>query len=73
MPIVHPGPPRYRPPTYNWRELHVHAHRTPPGITAAERTLVCVFLRRYLVWCAKARRVDRLRNAVDLLIEVAAG
>jgi len=73
MPIVHPGPPRYRPPKYNGRELHVHAHTTPPGITAAERTLVCVFLRRYVVWCAKARRVDRLRNAVDLLIEVAAG
>jgi hypothetical protein len=39
----------------------------------AERALVCIFLRRYVIWCAKARRFDRLRNAVDLLIEVAGG
>jgi hypothetical protein len=32
-----------------------------------------VFLTRYSVWCAKARRYDRLRNAIDLLVEVAAG
>ena len=37
----------------------------------AERWLACIFLRRYIISCAKARRFDRLRNAVDLLIEVA--
>ena len=68
----HPGPPRYRPPSTDGPELHVHAHRTPPGITPAERTLVCAFLRRYVIWCAKARRFDRLRNATDLLTDVAA-
>ena len=31
-----------------------------------------MFLRRYVIWCAKARRFDRLRNAVDLLMEVGA-
>jgi hypothetical protein len=31
-----------------------------------------VFLKRYVVWCAKARRVDRVRNAVELLVELAA-
>ena len=72
MPIAHPGPPQHRPTPTNGRELHVYAHRTSPGIAPAERVLVCLFLRRYVVWCAKARRVDRLRNAVDLLIEVAA-
>jgi len=50
----------------------VHAHRAAPGITPAECALVCVFLRRYVLWCAKARRFDRLRNAIDLLAEVAA-
>jgi hypothetical protein len=28
--------------------------------------------RRYVLWCAKARRFDRLRNSLDLLMEVAA-
>ena len=40
------------------------------SLTPAERSLACVFLRRYVIWCAKARRFDRLRDAVDLLIEV---
>lgn len=69
---AHPGPPEYRAPVYDGRELHVHAYRTAPGITPAERMLVCVFLRRYVIWCAKARHFDRLRNGADLLIEVAA-
>jgi hypothetical protein len=71
MHAAHPGPPKSRPPVYDGTELHVHPHRAV-GITRGERKLVCVFLRRYIVWCAKARRFDRLRNAMDLLVEVAA-
>jgi hypothetical protein len=71
MPIAHPGPPKFRPTPLDGPELQVHAHRTPPGITPAERALVWVFLRRYIIWCARARRVDRPPHAVDLLIEVA--
>jgi len=70
MPIAHPGPPKFRPTPHDGPELHVHVHRGPPGITPAERELVIVFLRRYVVWCAKARRFDRLRNSPDLLAEV---
>jgi hypothetical protein len=50
----------------------VHAHRRAPGISQAERALVIVFLTRYVVWCAKARRIDPLRNSLGLLIEIAA-
>lgn len=66
-------PPRQhrRRPAFNGRELHVHAHRDWPGISADERELVIAFLTRYVVWCGKARRFDRLRNAVDLLVDVA--
>jgi len=49
----------------------VHAHRRPPGLTPRERELVIVFLTRYVVWCAKARQIERQRNGLDLLIEVA--
>jgi len=69
---AHPGAPKFTPTPANGPELHVHAHRAPPGILPAERALVCIFLRRYVIWCARARRFDRLRNAIDLLIEVAA-
>ena len=72
MPIAQFGAPQHGAPIYARRELYVHTHRTSPGITPAERMLVCVFLRRYLTWCAKARRFDRLRDAADLLLEVAA-
>ena len=71
MPIAHPGAPKFRPTPNDGPELRVHAHRTPPGISPAERALVCVFLRRYVIWCAKARHFDRLRNALDLLTEIA--
>ncbi|MDQ2916586.1 MAG: hypothetical protein M3R40_05400 [Pseudomonadota bacterium] len=71
-PIAHPGPPKYRPPIFDGRELHVHPHRSPSDVTSAERALVCLFLKRYVLWCARAWRCDRLRNALDLLNEVAA-
>jgi hypothetical protein len=64
-------PPRRR-PLLDGPELHVHPHRVLHGIAHDERDLVVVFLTRYAVWCAKARRFDRLRNAIDLLAEVAA-
>jgi hypothetical protein len=50
----------------------VHAHRRAPRISPAERELAVVFLTRYIVWCAKARRIERLRNSLGLLIEIAA-
>ena len=34
-----------------------------------ERTLVVTFLTHYVVWCAKTRRFDRMRNGLALLIE----
>ena len=55
----------------NGRELHVRAHRDWPRISADERELVIAFLTRYVVWCGKAPHFDRLRNAVDLLVDVA--
>jgi hypothetical protein len=69
-PIAHPGPPQRRRPSNDAGELVVHPQRAARGITAAERRLVCVFLKRYVVWCARTRRVDPLRNAVELLEEV---
>jgi hypothetical protein len=71
MPFAYPSTPKYRAPIYDGAELHVYAHRILPGITPAERILVCVFLRRYPIWCAKARHFGRLRNGTNLLIEVA--
>ncbi|HKU86546.1 MAG TPA: hypothetical protein VJV77_09420 [Casimicrobiaceae bacterium] len=72
-PIAHPGPPQRRRPSNDGSELFVHPQRVSRGISAAERRLVCVFLKRYVVWCAKARRVERVRNAVELLAEVVRG
>ena len=73
MSLAYPARPKRSEPPFDGPELHVHAHRTPPGILPAERALMCIFLRRYVIWCAKARRFDRLRNALDLMIEVAGG
>jgi len=71
-PIAHPGPPRHRRPSHAGCELVVHPQRALRGVTVDERRLVCLFLKRYVVWCARARRIDRIRNAVELLAEVAA-
>jgi hypothetical protein len=59
-------PPRRR-PLLDGPELHVHPHRVLHGIAHDERDLVIVFLRRYVSWCGRARRFDRLRIAIDLL------
>ena len=72
MPFAYPPVPKFRPTPTDGPELRSRTHRPPPGITPAGRSSVCVFLRRYVTWCAKARHFDRLRNAVDLLIGVAA-
>jgi len=60
-------------PSTDGPELHVHRQRKLHGIAREERELIIVVLTRYAVWCAKERRIDRLRNAIDLLVEVAAG
>jgi len=69
--FAYPAQPARRRPSFHGPELHVHPQRAPPGITRAERELVVIFLTRYVVWCAKARRFQRLRNSLDLLVEVA--
>jgi hypothetical protein len=65
-----PGPPRHKPAPNNSRELHVHPQRDCT-IDCAEQRLVCIFLERYIVWLARRRRVDDVRNALGLLFEVA--
>jgi len=73
IPALHQGVPNNR---YE-RELTASiAKRSPFGTDAAAcrspvshpPTLVCVFLRRYVIWSAKARRLDRLRDATALPI-----
>ncbi len=63
-----PGPPRFKPTPTDGPELHVHPQRTHT-IDAIERRFVCIFLRRYVIWCARRGRVDEIRTALDLLIE----
>lgn len=42
-----------------------------PGFTdALERTLVRVFLRRYVTWCARRRRYAQMNGAAQLLRRV---
>ena len=67
--FAYPARPKRPPPAFDGAELHFHAHRRAPGISPAERALVVVFLARYIVWCAKARRIERLRNSLCLLLE----
>src|SRR5450631_1596318 len=62
--------PRPRPLGQRFVELGPH-RRKPPRIDARERQLVGVFLRRLIVYEARKGRFDRVRNAVDLLAEVA--
>jgi hypothetical protein len=70
--FAYPAQPLRQRPPFDGRELHVHPHRSSRAVSRTELELVVVFLTRYSVWCAKARRYDRLRNAIDLLVEVAA-
>jgi hypothetical protein len=65
------GPPRHKPPLFDGPELHIHPQRSY-AIDARERMLVCVFLQRLIVWRARRRQIDELRDALGLLLEVAA-
>jgi hypothetical protein len=62
--------PRPRPIGQHLLDIGPH-RRKPPGIDASERRLVGVFLRRLIVYEARRRRFEQVRNAVDLLAEVA--
>ena len=42
-----------------------------PILDQRERMLVGVFLRRYVTWCARSRRHDRISGALDLLATIA--
>jgi hypothetical protein len=64
------GPPRYKPTPMDGPELRLHAQRTN-AIDGMERRLVCLFLGRYVIWCARRRDIGRLRDTVDLLTEIA--
>jgi hypothetical protein len=63
-------PNRFTPTPTIGTDLHVHPQRDR-AVSRPERELVAIFLRRYIVWCGRTRRVDRLRGAADLLAEVA--
>ena len=43
-----------------------------PAINAAERLLLCLFLRRYVTWCARHRRFAAMQGAAQLHSEVCA-
>ena len=62
--------PTVRPLGQRFLELGPH-RRKPPAIDARERQLVGVFLRRLIVYEARKGRFDQVRNAADLLVEVA--
>ena len=53
------------------RKTHLHPRTSPLLRVSHMLMLICAFLRRYVIWCAKARYIDRLCSAADLLIEAA--
>ena len=61
--------PTPRPLGQRFLELGPH-RRKPPRIDARERQLVGVFLRRLIVYEARRGRIDRVRQATDLLVDV---
>ena len=52
-------------------ELQPHL-ATPPGIDAVEASLVRLFLRRYVTYCARRRRYGAMTGAARLFAEVSA-
>ena len=44
-----------------------------PTIADDERTLLCLFLRRYVTWCARSRRYARMQGAAALHRRVCEG
>ena len=65
----HPG--RSIPTPLNGPELQVHPQRQREGLIPAERLLVLAFLRRYIVWHARRRDIEGVRDAIGLLLELA--
>ena len=64
------GPPRCKPTPLDGPVLQIHPHRRGT-IDATERRFVRLFLRRYVVWCARRERVSQAQSALALLLEVA--
>ena len=62
--------PKPRPTGQRFLELGPH-RRSPRGIDSRERQLFCAFLRRLIIYEGRKGRFDQVRNATDLLIEVA--
>ena len=52
-------------------ELQPHLAK-PPAIDAVEAFLVCLFLRRYVTYCARRRRFAAMNGAARLFAEVGA-
>jgi hypothetical protein len=64
-------PGRYVPTPLDGPDLRVHPQRQPDGLSRGERALVLVFLRRYVVWRARRRDIEGVRDALALLLELA--
>ena len=58
-----PARPAERPPEFQPHFL------MSPAIDATERFLLCLFLRRYIAWCARRRRFAAMQGAQPLLAE----
>ena len=52
-------------------QINPHLER-PPAIDATERFLLNVFLRRYVTYCARGRRLREMQGAARLLAQIAA-
>jgi len=64
--LMAPGSPEIGDPgLLGWRP--VRGRRLPPvTLDATERYLVALWLRRYVTWCARTRRYDRVDGAAAL-------
>lgn len=51
--------------------LHINPHLDlPPGVDLVERSLTCLFLRRYVTYCARRKWYARMQGAVKLHREI---
>jgi len=58
---------------FNEHPPELQPHRaTPPAIDAVEASLVQLFLRRYITYCARRRRFAAMNGAARLFAEVSA-
>jgi len=46
--------------------IHDEAPQLEPSISDAERFILCIFLRRYVTWCARRRRFAAMQGAAEL-------